>query len=191
MRPHTVMKWRRAAIPMFLLCTVLFLGAASGGKRRDGDIGAGEREPGRKALVLEDVRLKPGVVMRASSDRFLLEATISEGDVRGGVPEPAGGPRPPSRFALSQNYPNPFNPATTIAFEIPGETGEDRAVSLQVYDIRGRHVRSLVDCELEPGVHRVVWDGRDERGVRVSSGIYFSVLECGRRSSTRKMIVFE
>jgi hypothetical protein len=97
----------------------------------------------------------------------------------------------PRIFSLSQNYPNPFNPTTTISFDLPGNPGEKRRVSLCIYDIRGRHVRTLLDSMIEPGTHRITWNGRNGREEVVSSGIYFYTLRCGETEHTRKMIVLK
>jgi sugar lactone lactonase YvrE len=99
--------------------------------------------------------------------------------------------RIPRAFALSQNYPNPFNPTTTIAFDIPGAPGTAERVELNVTDIRGRRVMRLVDAEYEPGSHRVIWNGRDEEGRRVPSGIYFYTLRSGGRVTTKKMVLLK
>jgi hypothetical protein len=95
----------------------------------------------------------------------------------------------PRSGALSQNYPNPFNPTTTITFDVPGEMGEEKLVKFTIYDIRGRKVRTLVDSEYEPGTHRVIWDGRDDRGARVTSGVYLYTLRSGNSTYTRKMVM--
>ena len=97
----------------------------------------------------------------------------------------------PTAFALAQNYPNPFNPSTTIAFEIPGKLGERRTVSLVVYDVRGRRVKTLVDAELEPGRYRIAWNGRDERGGPVPSGIYLYTMKSADERHTRKMTLMK
>jgi hypothetical protein len=91
----------------------------------------------------------------------------------------------PMRLELHQNAPNPFNPTTTIAFDLPA-SGE---AHLDIYDVAGHRVRSLVSGHLDAGAHRVVWDGRDARGLRVSSGIYFSRLQAGELARVRKMVL--
>ena len=75
----------------------------------------------------------------------------------------------PDDFELAQNYPNPFNPTTTIEFALPG----DSQVVLNVYNIQGQLVATLVDGMTNAGYHSVVWDGRDMFGSAVSSGVYF------------------
>jgi hypothetical protein len=101
--------------------------------------------------------------------------------------EDEGPLQPPRVFSLGQNYPNPFNPSTTIAFTLP----DKRRAELSIYSLRGARMRLLLDTELEAGRHSTVWDGRDERGVRVASGIYFYVLKAGDLSITRKMLVLQ
>jgi len=97
----------------------------------------------------------------------------------------------PNAFSLDQNYPNPFNPTTTITFEIPGEAGKKQHVKLTVYDLRGKHVKTLIDSELEPGSHTVVWDGRAEQGSTVSSGIYIYSITSNNTSYSRKMVMIK
>jgi hypothetical protein len=97
----------------------------------------------------------------------------------------------PKSFSLSQNYPNPFNPLTTITFDIPGTIGAKQRVSLNVYDIRGRLIRKLVNGEKEPGYYTVHWNGRDKRGGQVGSGIYFYRIETGEFVSTKKMVLLK
>jgi hypothetical protein len=91
------------------------------------------------------------------------------------------------RFVLHPNMPNPFNPYTRIDFELD----QARPVRLAVYDLAGRLVRRLVDRSLESGRHNTVWDGRDDRGLRVASGIYFYRLESGDLLQTRKMVLLK
>jgi len=87
----------------------------------------------------------------------------------------------PRSWTLSQNYPNPFNPSTTIAIDIPGVSGVKQHVVVTVYDIRGRRVKTLIDSELEPGTHKIHWNGRNDRGESVSSGIYLYTLKAGEK----------
>ena len=91
----------------------------------------------------------------------------------------------PDDFVLHQAYPNPFNPMTTIRYDLP----EPSDVILRIYSIRGILVRLLHNGYRPAGYHAVVWDGRDEYGQRVPSGVYFSMLTAGARSHTRKMLL--
>jgi hypothetical protein len=99
----------------------------------------------------------------------------------------------PRSFDLKQNYPNPFNPHTTISFDIPnhGEKGKNETTTAQlnIYDIRGRLVRALYRGELESGRYQFSWDGRDESGRSVPSGIYIYRLVAGDWSSVKKMVL--
>ncbi|HUU28764.1 MAG TPA: CARDB domain-containing protein [archaeon] len=101
----------------------------------------------------------------------------------------AGKPGMPKAFSLSQNFPNPFNPSATIGYGVPeGGSGQ---VRLRVYDIRGNLVRTLVDKIKEAGYYAVTWDGTDERGLKVSSGVYFYRMQAGGFIQTRKMVLLK
>jgi len=91
----------------------------------------------------------------------------------------------PEGFVLQQNYPNPFNPVTTIRYDLP----EQARVTLQVFDILGHEVRTLVQGVEESGFKSVIWDGTDDLGQPVSSGIYFYQLQAGAFEQTRKMVL--
>jgi hypothetical protein len=88
---------------------------------------------------------------------------------------------------LEQNTPNPFNPSTNIRYRL-GAPGQ---VTLRVYDIRGRLVRTLVDDARDAGPHSVLWDGRDDGGTRVASGLYFYRLDAGAVVESRKMVLVQ
>jgi Tol biopolymer transport system component len=91
----------------------------------------------------------------------------------------------PIPYQLSQNAPNPFNPVTTIEFQIPAASSD--RVTVKVYDMRGAVVNTLVDRVERPGVHSVVWDGTDDSGNRVSSGVYIYQLKAGNFVQSNKM----
>jgi hypothetical protein len=90
----------------------------------------------------------------------------------------------PTEYTLEQNYPNPFNPTTTISYSIPEET----EVVLQVYDIGGSLVASLESGTKPAGWHKNVWNGVDDRGRPVSTGIYLATLQTGSYTRTIKML---
>jgi len=92
-------------------------------------------------------------------------------------------PMPRIRVALRQNVPNPFNPLTLIAFDLP----KDGHTNLSVYDVAGRHVRTLVDGALAAGEHRYNWRGEDERGQQVSAGVYLYHLRGDGVDEVRRM----
>ena len=87
-----------------------------------------------------------------------------------------------------KNYPNPFNPKTTINFSV---TQTSSFVTLDIYNIKGQKVKHLVSDQLPTGQHSVVWDGRDDNGKSVSSGIYFYKLKTNNFEKTRKMILMK
>jgi hypothetical protein len=89
---------------------------------------------------------------------------------------------------LSANFPNPFNPTTAIQFRVPAPGSR---VRLAVYDLSGRHVRTLVDAYRSGGEHLAVWRGMDDRGRKVGSGVYFYRLEVGDTSIERKMVMLK
>jgi hypothetical protein len=93
----------------------------------------------------------------------------------------------PSKYRISQNYPNPFNLETQIRFEMP-ESGK---VRLQIYNILGELVRTLLDVEMTEGVHQLIWDGRNEFGEIVSPGIYVCHFGTGDFSGSIKMIMLK
>ena len=96
----------------------------------------------------------------------------------------------PKAYALSQNFPNPFNPSTTIQFSIP-EGGGSVKVRLDIFNIRGQVVATLVDRTVTAGEYNIQWDGSDSAGRRVSSGVYFYRLTTPEYKATRKMVILK
>ena len=90
----------------------------------------------------------------------------------------------PGNFTLYQNYPNPFNPATTITFDLP----KDVRVRLEIFDVAGRLICTLIDEPKEAGSHQVVWNGQDDTGNTVASGLYIYRLQAGDFVQSRKML---
>lgn len=93
----------------------------------------------------------------------------------------------PDVFALHQNSPNPFKDRTKIKFAIPKRCH----VTLRLYDVSGKYVRTLINGELNPGYYTVIWDGRDDLNRRVSRGVYFMVLEAEDVKKTLKLLYME
>jgi hypothetical protein len=91
----------------------------------------------------------------------------------------------PDRYHLSQNYPNPFNPITTITFRLPKE----EKMSLKIYDVTGRLIKTLIHGKTDAGNYRVMWHGTDEDGKSVSSGVYFYKLETEDYSSVKRCVL--
>jgi N-acetylneuraminic acid mutarotase len=99
----------------------------------------------------------------------------------------AGESPPAVEAVLNQNHPNPFNPTTTIEYDIPSP-GQ---VSLVIYDVRGVRVGTLANGTRAAGPHSVVWNGRDDNGAAVASGVYIYRLEYGGRAQSRKLVVLK
>ncbi|HPG39310.1 MAG TPA: T9SS type A sorting domain-containing protein [bacterium] len=91
------------------------------------------------------------------------------------------------QYQLFQNYPNPFNPATTINFSLPG----NETVSLAVFDLTGRKIKTLVNETFNAGNHTVTWDGCNDAGQRVPSGVYLYKIQTGNFSMIRKMTLLQ
>ena len=91
----------------------------------------------------------------------------------------------PAAYRLSQNHPNPFNPETTIQYELP-EVG---VVRLSVYALTGQLVRTLMDGERTAGTHSATWDGRDDTGQAVASGVYLCRMIAGEYRAVRKLLL--
>jgi choice-of-anchor B domain-containing protein len=108
--------------------------------------------------------------------------------VEGHVGQPTGAAaRGPVVARLGQNYPNPFNPATTIEYETLSTTH----VVIGVYDVSGALLRTLVDERQSAGTHRASWDGRDNAGRTVASGVYYCRLEAGATRDAKRMVLLK
>ena len=92
----------------------------------------------------------------------------------------------PTQFALHQNYPNPFNPSTQISFDVP-EGSE--FVRLNIYNVLGKNVSSLINNVVNPGKHKVEWNAKDNEGNPVASGIYFYELSSASFTARKKMLL--
>jgi Zn-dependent metalloprotease len=145
------------------------------------------------SFPLSDYFSRPGLVQlrfiaEDAGDGSLVEAMVDDFTLVGEFLDPTpveGAPELRLAFELQQNHPNPFNPSTRVAFSL------DRGgpASLQVFDARGRHVRTLVDGDLPAGAHTVTWSGDDAQGRPVSSGVYFYRLVAGDQQAERRMLL--
>jgi hypothetical protein len=93
----------------------------------------------------------------------------------------------PKEYSLSQNYPNPFNPETRISYSLP-KAGN---VEIAIYNMMGRSVRRLKNGTQQAGTYEVIWDGRDDRGMSLGSGMYLVRLKSGEFSSMRKVLLMK
>jgi hypothetical protein len=96
-------------------------------------------------------------------------------------------PNVPLSYALDQNYPNPFNPSTMITYSVPQKV----SVRIDIYNILGQRVSSLVNQEQVAGTHSLVWNGHDNRNIQVSSGVYFLKMQAGSFSDIKKMLLMK
>ena len=119
-----------------------------------------------------------------AADTICGLSTLSPFAIAEGTPTGTQLPPRPA-FALRQNVPNPFNPTTTVEYVLP----ERGSVSLQVFNVNGRLVRSLVEGTQDAGPHRVQWQGDNDDGKRCSSGVYFYRLETPNAVLTRRMVL--
>ena len=97
----------------------------------------------------------------------------------------------PRSFQLAQNYPNPFNPVTTIRYAVGGKRGGPVPVTLKVYNVLGQLVRTLVDEEKAAGNYLVSWDGRDDSGQELASGVYLYRLKIEDLRVTKRMLLLK
>lgn len=125
---------------------------------------------------------------RIGEDAFALAEAHFSAPTQGAARLPAAlvdAAELPREFALDQNYPNPFNSGTAIAFDLP----QQEIVDLTVYTISGQKVATLVQGIRASGYHQVFWDGRDEAGAVLASGVYLYRLQVGDQLKTRKMLL--
>jgi hypothetical protein len=93
----------------------------------------------------------------------------------------------PEVFALRQNYPNPFNPTTQIRYDLP----EDALVAINIYDIMGRSIRSLVNSKQTAGYRSIQWNATNNLGEPVSAGMYIYMIQAGEFRQTKKMVLLK
>ncbi len=98
-----------------------------------------------------------------------------------------GQPQNPNKFTLKQNYPNPFKPSTTIEYELQ----QGGSVRIDVYNSLGEHVRRLVDGAEPQGIRNIIWDGRNNRGRLLASGVYYYQMKTGNYTGAKRMILIK
>jgi len=129
--------------------------------------------------------------LAANSERpvaGLVGAKLS--DPSAGKIEVAGFTPLPRNFVLEQNYPNPFNAGTSIAFTVDA-AGLSVPTRLEIFNVLGQRVTTLVDGDLAPGRHTRTWDGNDAKGNPVASGVYFYRLTSAGHTDTKKMVLLK
>jgi len=160
-------------------------------------------EPGENSVAVDLAVLGTGMTIGGSGEVAVLtfrplgeecDVWFDDADLRGSDNEDLDAELSdysssvtPKNFRLSQNSPNPFNPVTSIAYEVP----EEARVTIRIYDVTGRVVRTLVDRDCDPGRHVVSWDGVDELGETVGSGVYFCTMNAPGYRGERKMLLLK
>jgi tetratricopeptide (TPR) repeat protein len=137
-----------------------------------------------KQIFEEFIKAYPGdplantaqAMLGAMDSRALPKPHISENEAVNNLP---------TDFALSQNYPNPFNPETEIRYQLP----ENCQVSLVVYNLLGQRIRTLLDSPQPMGFHSVRWDGKDDQGQVVASGVYLYLMTTKQFRQVEKMLL--
>ncbi len=111
--------------------------------------------------------------------------TIERLDVSTGAKETDG--EIATNFVLASNYPNPFNAGTTIEFTLP----QSQSVSLNIYDVHGRHIKTLAQVKMPAGVHRLRWDGTNDNGDPIASGVYVYRLSTTHFAKSKKLLLLK
>jgi len=93
----------------------------------------------------------------------------------------------PTNLQLYQNYPNPFNPSTIIQFDLP----KQGQVKIQIVNVLGKKVSEVTNSLYSAGIHRIVWNGRTDTGMQASSGVYFVLLQAGKATETKKIMLIK
>ncbi|KPK96162.1 hypothetical protein AMJ80_01530 [bacterium SM23_31] len=127
------------------------------------------------ANINETYVFQPDIVVGNATSPFMLTSTATKIEQNLGLPK---------EFRLYDNYPNPFNPETTIRYEIPTSS----FVTLRIYNVMGEVVRTLVYTQKDPGRYSAVWDGTNEFGQTVSSGLYIYRMQAGKFTAVKKML---
>lgn len=125
--------------------------------------------------VVIDSRFNPGTTRFEKAMRFRLTGTVSVKDES----------KLPSKFKLEQNYPNPFNPETKIEYVV----SRKQNVELMIYDVLGKEITTLINEVKESGRHSVVWDGKNEFGNTLPSGVFIYKIKAGEFTQVKKIIL--
>lgn len=133
------------------------------------------QSPGHELTFIYNEKVEGTLQVQSIQPEF--EANVSFKD---------GGEQLPTEYALSQNFPNPFNPSTSFALSLP----EASDYSVRIFNITGQQVKSFAG-HLEAGVHTILWDGRNDQGSSVASGVYFYKAEAKGFTETRKMMMLK
>lgn len=151
-------------------------------------------EKQNRFLTFADLQVGQFVQVRAEQlDSGTLQATKvkvqSANSVSGIGSNQPDGSQVPEGFILHQNFPNPFNPMTTIRFEIPNSVNGQVSTRLIIYNLLGQVVRTLLDEPLAAGTYQQQWDGKDDHGNLLSSGVYLYQMKIGNLTQTKRLVL--
>lgn len=140
---------------------------------------------------LNDYLEEPFVQLRFRfySDTYIMQDGMYIDDFEINVEDIVSAGDPIVKFESISNYPNPFNPSTIISFNLNTETTEN--AELTIYNTKGQRVKTLVNDQFSAGQHSIVWNGTDDNGAVVSSGVYFYKIKAGDFEQTKKMILMK
>jgi hypothetical protein len=150
-------------------------------------LAAGMRQKLNISFLPSQARVREGLIRIVSNDPVHDTLDIYVKGFGEGITSIGKQLEVPKEYAVYQNYPNPFNPSTTIYYELPF-SGQ---IKLEVYNLLGQRVRTLVNVRQEAGRHRVIWDGNNDSGSPVASGIYIYQFRTGNYSRIFKMILMK
>jgi hypothetical protein len=175
MAPAIVLRWRLSEASTRMDFFVLRAEAAS---TDFAELADAVIERDGLSFAFRDTGCKPGTAYR-------YQVGVSDEAGRRVLFETGAVTTPAAKLALSQNYPNPFNPSTSISYYLPSKA----RVAIEIYDASGGLVKRLLNEERESGAHTIAWNGLDDRGTQVASGVYFSRLKVGKEVIARKMVL--
>jgi hypothetical protein len=135
--------------------------------------------------VAADSAVWPATYSLAQINWMLDNLTIEDPPDLDHVTGVGNGSEIPGSYALYQNFPNPFNPSTMITYAVP-RSGH---VRIEVYNILGQKIASLFDQEQSPGIHSIAWNAQDDRGLKLSSGVYILRMQAPTFTQVRKMLL--
>jgi len=127
------------------------------------------------------------VYVDAGIDGSIDDTLFLNNNVLTDVDEQGSNDQLPYRFELAQNYPNPFNPVTTIEYSVPSRTD----VTIEIFNVLGQKVRTLVNETKSAGSDRIEWNGTDDAGKPVSTGVYLYRFQAGDVVQTKKMLLIK
>jgi hypothetical protein len=155
--------------------------------------GVGSASIPRGGSSSEDLALRIEVIREPETPFFFLPVTLKSEEGRKWKAEVLlhiNKNTSPAKFYLTQNTPNPFNPSTTIRYSVPSGT-DFVHVRMDIFNIAGQLVKTVVNEYQKTGSYQAVWDGTDDQGMKVSSGVYCYRLLVGSLSETRRMTLLE